>query len=110
MPQEPRLQMLPDKDMKLSGEHFRKVVRRIESIVPLAGDGIKVQPKEGGYEISAVTATDLYYGECGFEILGYGALFQNLALNVCSNGVPDVVYVLQTKRGAGGGDVFLCEI
>ena len=103
--------MLPDKDMKLSGEHFRKVVRRIESIVPLAGDGIKVTPKNGGYEISAtVTATDGYYGECGFEILGYSALFQNLALNVCSNGVPDVVYVLQTKRGASGGEIFNCEV
>ena len=108
MPREPKLQMLPDKDMKLSGEHFRKVVRRIESIVPLAGDGISVKPKEGGYEITNEAPAP--YGECGFEYQGYGALFQNLALNVCSNGVPDVVYVLQTKRGASGGETFLCEV
>ena len=108
MPQEPKLQMLPDKDMKLSGEHFRKVVRRIESIVPLAGDGIKVQPKDGGHEISLDTQGGTGgFGECGFVASGYASLFQSVALNVCSNGVPDVVYVLQTKRGAGGGEDFL---
>jgi hypothetical protein len=53
MPQEPRLEMLPDKAMKLSGSTFRKIVRRIESIVPLAGDRITVTPKDGGYEITA---------------------------------------------------------
>ena len=111
MPQEPKLQMLPDKDMKLSGENFRKIVRRIESIVPLAGKNITVTPKDGGYEIaSGGDVADGYYGECGFVVLGFASLFQSVALNVCSNGVPDVVYVLQTKRGSFGGEDFLCEV
>ena len=78
MPQEPRLQMLPDKAMALSGSQFRKIVRRIESIVPLAGDRITVTPKDGGYEITAdVQAPAL-------EII---------TLNVCSNGSPSTIKV-----------------
>ena len=76
MPQEPRLQMLPDSSMKLSGEHFRKVVRRIESIVPLAGNNITVEQKEGGYEISAALPS-----------------FNVITLNVCSNGTPSTISV-----------------
>jgi len=106
MPQEPRLQMLPDKDMKLSGEHFRKVVRRIESIVPLAGDGIKVQPKEGGYEISNDAPAP--YGVCGFANQGYGALFDIIELNVCSNGEPDIILVYAPRNQ--DSDAMLCEI
>jgi hypothetical protein len=76
MPREPKLDMLPDKDMKLTGSHFRKVVRRIESIVPIAGDGIKVEPVDGGHKITA----DL-------------PELAIITLNVCSNGVPDTVDV-----------------
>ena len=76
MPQEPRLQMLPDSSMKLSGQHFRRVVRRIESIVPLAGDNITVEPKEGGYKISATLP-----------------FFNVITLNVCSNGSPSTISV-----------------
>jgi len=76
MPQEPRLQMLPDSAMALSGSEFRKIVRRIESIVPLAGDNITVDPKEGGYEINAA-----------FPPLNV------ITLNVCSNGEPSTIGV-----------------
>jgi hypothetical protein len=99
--------MLPDKDMKLSGNHFRRVVRRIESIVPIAGEGITVIPKDGGYEIN--NDFPVPFGECGFIEQGYSVLFQSVALNVCSNGSPDVIYVLQSRRGASGGEDFLCE-
>ena len=68
--------MLPDSSMKLSGEHFRKVVRRIESIVPLAGNNITVEQKEGGYEISVTTLS-----------------FNVITLNVCSNGIPSTISV-----------------
>jgi hypothetical protein len=94
--------------MKLSGQHFRKVVRRIESIVPIAGEGITVEPVDGGHKISVESTAE--FGECGFIAAGYAALFQSVALNVCSNGSPDVIYVLQSKRGASGGEDFLCEI
>lgn len=87
--------MLPDSSMKLSGEHFRKVVRRIESIVPLAGDGISVQPKEGGYEISNDAPAP--FGVCGFANQGYNELFDIITLNVCSNGSPDTLYVYAPK-------------
>jgi hypothetical protein len=82
MPQEPKLQMLPDKDMKLPGAHFRKVVRRIESIVPLAGEGITVTPKDGGYEISLKEEEDSTLPPLNI-----------ITFNVCSNGVPAVVEV-----------------
>jgi hypothetical protein len=108
MPREPALPMLPGGDMKLSGEHFRRVVRRIESIVPIAGDGIKVEPVDGGHKI--INDSPSGFGECGFVAQGYAALFKSIALNVCSNGSPDVIYVLQSKRGASGGEDFLCEI
>jgi hypothetical protein len=102
--------MLPDKNLKLTGSHFRKVVRRIESIVPIAGDGIVVEPIDGGHKISVSENTGGLVGECGFVALGYAELFQSVALNVCSNGEPDVIYVLQSKRGASGGEDFLCEV
>ena len=78
MPQEPRLEMLPDKDLKLTGSHFRKVVRRIESSVPLAGKGIKVEPKSGGYEITADEQVPS---------------LKIITLNVCSNGSPSTLQV-----------------
>ena len=82
MPKEPRLQMLPDKDLKLSGSHFRKVVRRIESIVPIAGDGIRVEAVDGGHKISvsAVSSSN----NSGLNII---------TLNVCDNGTPSTVQV-----------------
>ena len=92
MPQEPKLDMLPDKDIALSGTQFRKIVRRIESIVPLAGDGIKVTPKEGGYEIT--NEAPAAFGPCGFISSGYALVFDTIELNVCSNGTPDVITVV----------------
>lgn len=68
--------MLPDKSLKLTGSHFRRVVRRIESIVPLAGDGITVEEVDGGIKISAVTPS-----------------LNIITLNVCKNGSPDTIDV-----------------
>jgi hypothetical protein len=65
--------MLPDKEMKLSGEHFRKVVRRIESIVPLAGFSIKTEEVDGGIKLHLDA--------------------ERVALNVCSNGTPATLVV-----------------
>jgi len=99
--------MLPDKDMKISGEQFRKIVRRIESIVPLAGDGIKVTPKEGGYKIDADQQAG-GYGKCGFAEQGYSALFDIITLNVCSNGSPATIYVYAPT--GQDPDILLCEV
>lgn len=73
MPREPKLDMLPDKDMKLSGQHFRKVVRRIESIVPLAGFSIKTEDADGGIKLHLDA--------------------ERVTLNVCSNGTPSTIVV-----------------
>jgi hypothetical protein len=73
MPKEPKLDMLPDKEMKLSGDHFRRVVRRIESIVPLAGYSIKTEAAEGGIKLHLDA--------------------ERLTLNVCSNGTPSTIVV-----------------
>ena len=79
MPREPKLDMLPDKDMALSGEHFRKVVRRIESIVPLAGFSIRTEDAEEGIKLHLDA--------------------ERVTLNVCSNGTPStlVVYAFVPK-------------
>jgi len=106
MPREPKLDMLPDKEMKLSGEHFRKVVRRIESIVPVAGDGIKVESIEGGHQITNDSPAP--YGVCGFAAQGYDQLFDIIELNVCSNGSPDTLYVYAPK--GQNAEALVCEI
>lgn len=73
MPREPALTMLPNKDMALSGDHFRKVVRRIESIVPLAGFSIKTEEADGGIKLHLDA--------------------ERVTLNVCSNGTPSTIVV-----------------
>ena len=73
MSRETKLQMLPDKDMKLSGEHFRKVVRRIESIVPLAGYSIKTEETDDGIKLHLDA--------------------ERVTINVCSNGEPSTIVV-----------------
>jgi hypothetical protein len=73
MPREPKLDMLPDKDMALSGEHFRKVVRRIESIVPLAGFSIRTENADEGIRLHLDA--------------------ERVTLNVCSNGTPSTLVV-----------------
>jgi hypothetical protein len=65
--------MLPDKDMKLSGAHFRKVVRRIESIVPLPGFSIKTEDVDGGIKLHLDA--------------------ERVTLNVCANGAPSTIVV-----------------
>lgn len=84
---EPPLQPLPSGDLKIHAEHFRKVVRRIEDIKPLAGPGISITPKEGGIEISS-SGTGSGGG------LGGCPNLKILTLDVCRNGEPDQIYVL----------------
>lgn len=73
MPREPKLDMLPDKEMAISGEKFRKIVRRIESIVPLAGFSIKTEVADGGIKLHLDA--------------------ERVTLNVCSNGTPATLVV-----------------
>jgi hypothetical protein len=56
----------------LTKDFFNKLIRRIESTKPLAGDGITISEKENGIEISA-----------GNSING----FSQITLDVCNNGV-----------------------
>lgn len=78
---EPRLQPLPSGKLKIHAEHFRRVVRRIECIKPLAGQNIKIRETEDGMEISATAPTP-------------AASAKIIELDVCRNGSPDVIYVL----------------
>jgi len=77
MPREPKLDMLPDKEMAISGEKFRKIVRRIESIVPLAGFSIKTEEVDGGIKLHLDA--------------------ERVTLNVCSNGTPATLVVYTYK-------------
>jgi len=73
MPREPKLDMLPDKDMKISGDKFRKIVRRIECTVPLAGYSIYTEETDDGIKLHLDA--------------------ERVTLNVCSNGVPATLVV-----------------
>jgi len=59
----------------LTKEFYNKLIRRIESTKPLAGSGITISEKENGFEVS---------------LGGYN----DVTLNVCSNGEPDTIIVL----------------
>lgn len=91
---EPRLPPLPSGKIKLGAEHFRKVVRRIECIKPLAGQGIRIRQTEDGIEISSDSTAG--GGITGAELI---------ELTVCKNGAPAVIYVY--GREAGFQDEFL---
>lgn len=80
---EPRLPPLPAGKLKIHAEHFRKVVRRIEAIKPLAGKNITIRELDDGIEISSTGG-------------GLSACpnIRILTLDVCRNGEPDELYVL----------------
>jgi hypothetical protein len=84
---EPRLTPLPAGKLKIHAEHFRKVVRRIEAIKPLAGDNISIRETEDGIEISST-------GTAGGTGTGVPAGFSVIELHVCRNGAPGTIQVL----------------
>lgn len=84
---EPRLIPLPGGKIKIGAEHFRKVVRRIECIKPLAGEGISLRETEDGIEISATPAA---LGAA----LAPGSALTPIVLDVCRNGEPAQITVL----------------
>jgi len=65
----------------LTKDFFNKLIRRIESTKPLAGDGITISQQENGIQIS---------GGGGGGGDGYSAI----TLNVCSNGTTVEIVVL----------------
>lgn len=83
---EPRLEPLPAGKLKLHAEHFRKVVRRIEAVKPLAGDNINLEETDDGIKISATGNTGGGLGSC--------PNLKILTLNVCLDGAPGQIYVL----------------
>ena len=62
----------------LTKDFFNKLIRRIESTKPLAGDGITIKQQENGIEIS------------GGGVSGYSAI----TINVCSGGESIELVVL----------------
>jgi hypothetical protein len=65
----------------LTSSFFNKLIRRIESIKPLAGDGIQIKEQENGFEIIRIAS-------------GGSEDYSAITLNVCSNGVPAEILVL----------------
>jgi hypothetical protein len=61
----------------LTKEFFNRLIRRIESTKPIAGAGISVKEVDGGFQISG--------GVAGFN---------EVTLNVCSNGEPSTITIL----------------
>lgn len=91
MAREPQLAPLQPGNLAIHAEHFRRVVRRIETIKPIPGDGIIVKEKDGGTEIS-VDPKKINIGGAN----GTGSWLDCLKiieLDVCKNGAPSTVYV-----------------
>ena len=87
---EPRLPPLPAGKLKIHAEHFRKVVRRIEAIKPLAGKNISIAQTEDGIEISADDQS------------GIPNNFTVINLVVCEDGFPATIQVLGLNPEADG--------
>ena len=66
---------------RLGREFFNKIIRRIESTKPTAGDNITITQEVNGFRISST-----------------GGDYNVVTLNVCSNGVPDTLLVLSPKE------------
>lgn len=77
----PRLPQLQQGKLALAASWFRSIRDRVEEIVPLAGDGIKVEQSMSGITISIDSGTDRAGG------------LQIYTLNVCKNGQPDTLDV-----------------
>lgn len=73
---------MPPGKAKLAKSFFTKVRDRIETIRPIAGDGITVEAAEGyGLKISSTGG-------------GSGSGAQIIALTVCKDGEPSTIWVL----------------
>lgn len=88
---EPRIPTPPSGNLKIHAEHFRKVVRRIECIKPLAGNNVTLTPTEDGIKIDC-TATASTSGTNTGNASWLDCL-TIIPLNVCSNGEPSTIYV-----------------
>jgi len=62
---------------RLAREFFNRLIRRIESTKPTAGDNITITQEDNGFKISSS-----------------GGGFNVVTINVCSNGTPDTLLVL----------------
>jgi hypothetical protein len=80
MTKEPRLVELKGSS-RLALGFFNSVIRRIECTKPIAGDGISIDPKEDGFQVSVSLGS-----------IGAGGL-KVIDLNVCSNGTPATIQV-----------------
>jgi hypothetical protein len=100
MPVEPELKEVPNGPVKFGAEWFRRVVRRIEHIKPVAkkNGGIKVEPKSEGHVLSIdgnvgnpVTYT---YASAISAALG---LYVNVTpVQVCSGNTSVTLFLLTT--------------
>jgi hypothetical protein len=80
---EPRLNELQGAS-RLTLGFFNRLIRRIECTKPLAGSGITITEEENGIKISSGGSGS------GGSIAG----FEEITLNVCSNGEPAEIIVL----------------
>lgn len=77
----PKLPQVPQGKLALASSWFRSIRDRIEEIVPLAGDGIKVEQSSQGITISLDSKSQQARG------------IQIYTLNICRNGQPDTLDV-----------------
>ena len=77
---EPELKEI-DGASRLAREFFNRLIRRIESTKPTAGENITITQEDNGFKIS-----------------GSGGDYNVVTLNVCSNGTPDTLLVLTPKE------------
>jgi hypothetical protein len=64
----------------LTKDFFNKLIRRIESTKPLAGDGVTIKETENGFKISSNNAVSQQN-------------LQTIDIGVCSGGVPATITI-----------------
>jgi hypothetical protein len=82
----------------LTKSFFNKLIRRIECTKPLAGSGITISEEENGFKISGGGGADGGSTSTTYNSITFNVVTINvITLNVCSNGTPDIIYVLSTE-------------
>lgn len=103
MPIEPPLRELPQGGLKLGAEWHRKLVRRIEHIVPVAKKkgGIKVEPRDEGHVLSldGSVGNPVTYTVVSLYQVTPSVTVTVETLLVCSGGNTTTMYILTATGG-----------
>jgi hypothetical protein len=79
---------------RLARGFFNRLIRRIECTKPVAGSNISIVQQDDGFKISAGSSSSSTYPAVTFNVVTINVI----ALQVCSGGSTQTVYVLSTTN------------